>query len=418
MGGSMARMTVLLSAYACEPNKGSEPGVGWHWAREIAALGHEVWVVTRENNRESIEQELARSPQPNMQFLYFDLPVWARWWKKGNRGVHLYYYLWQLGAAHLVRRQMRSTRFDIVHHITFGVFRHPSFMAFFGVPFIFGPVGGGERAPFILRRSFPAAGYAKDLLRDIANWLVRLDPLMWGVFARSSLILCKTHETLAWIPRRFHHKCRVQLEIGIPEAPVPLPRQEKGGFRTLYVGRLIYLKAMHLGLRSFAELVMVQPNARLTIIGGGPEEPRLRLLAKELQIESNVEWISWLPRAEVMGYYENYDAFLFPSLHDSSGNVVLESLSKGLPVVCFDLGGPAVIADSSCGYIVSTVGKDEEGAVRGMADALIQLASDPEKQRRLAEGALTRARAFRWANVVASVYTGDIGDSINHASRR
>lgn len=414
----MARKTVLLSAYACEPDKGSEPGVGWHWARAIAELGHTVWVVTRSNNRASIEQEMARSPHPNMHFVYFDLPTWARWWKKGNRGVHLYYYLWQLGAALVARRLAGTVRFDLVHHITFGVFRHPSFMAFFGLPFIFGPVGGGERAPYILRRSFPLSGFTKDLLRDLANWLVRLDPVMWAVFERSSLILCKTHETLAWIPRRFHVKCQVHLEIGIPEGAAPALRQGGDEFRVLYVGRLIYLKAMHLGLQAFANLAKVHPGARMTIVGGGPEEPRLRRLAAELGIERSLEWISWTPREEVMEYYARHDCFLFPSLHDSSGNVVLESLSKGLPVVCLDLGGPRVIADSSCGFVVSTAGKDESGVVAGITEALVRLAEDTDLRECLAEGALRRAEAFRWSSVVGSIYASNLGDLLINAGRQ
>lgn len=43
-------MKLLLSAYACELNTGSEPGVGWHWAAEVTRLGHEVWVLTRADN--------------------------------------------------------------------------------------------------------------------------------------------------------------------------------------------------------------------------------------------------------------------------------------------------------------------------------------------------------------------------------
>ena len=46
---------ILLSAYACEPGKGSEPGVGWNWAREIANRGYEVFVLTRENNKKKIQ---------------------------------------------------------------------------------------------------------------------------------------------------------------------------------------------------------------------------------------------------------------------------------------------------------------------------------------------------------------------------
>lgn len=50
-------MKILLSAYACEPNKGSEPGVGWGWATELAKH-HQVWVLTRDNNQPVIEEYL------------------------------------------------------------------------------------------------------------------------------------------------------------------------------------------------------------------------------------------------------------------------------------------------------------------------------------------------------------------------
>ena len=53
-------MKILLSAYACEPNKGSEPEVGWKWATSLSDLGHEVYVITRSNNKNSIEQEIQK----------------------------------------------------------------------------------------------------------------------------------------------------------------------------------------------------------------------------------------------------------------------------------------------------------------------------------------------------------------------
>src|SRR6266511_405878 len=93
----MRRLKVLISVYACEPDKGSEPGVGWNWVKQIARF-HEVWAITRANNRDPIERELAKQPMPNVRWVYFDLPKWSRFWKKGPRGVHLYYYLWQIGA--------------------------------------------------------------------------------------------------------------------------------------------------------------------------------------------------------------------------------------------------------------------------------------------------------------------------------
>jgi hypothetical protein len=144
-------LKILLSAYACEPGKGSEPGIGWHWALEIARLGHEVHILTRSNNVQAIQRGLAELDGLRLTVHGYDLPTWARWWKKGMRGVRLYYVLWQWGAYRHARRLHSTLRFDLVHHITFGVFRHPSFMGRLGIPFVFGPIGGGESTPPGLR---------------------------------------------------------------------------------------------------------------------------------------------------------------------------------------------------------------------------------------------------------------------------
>jgi hypothetical protein len=73
-------MKILLSAYACEAGRGSEPGVGWNTALEIAKY-HEVWVLTRpDDGRPAIEAELAQNPNPNLHFVYFTLPFVGEIW--------------------------------------------------------------------------------------------------------------------------------------------------------------------------------------------------------------------------------------------------------------------------------------------------------------------------------------------------
>src|SRR4030042_6826220 len=83
----MRRLKILVSAYACEPDKGSEPGVGWNWVKQIARF-HEVWVITRANNRASIERELNKTPINNLRFVYYDVPKVLSFWKKGARRMH------------------------------------------------------------------------------------------------------------------------------------------------------------------------------------------------------------------------------------------------------------------------------------------------------------------------------------------
>jgi hypothetical protein len=85
-------MKVLISAYSCEPGKGSERGVGWNVVREVSKY-HEVWVLTRpDESKEAIEAELARNPFPNLHFVYFTLPFWQdslRWGQSGAMQLQL-----------------------------------------------------------------------------------------------------------------------------------------------------------------------------------------------------------------------------------------------------------------------------------------------------------------------------------------
>ncbi|MBI3897918.1 MAG: glycosyltransferase family 4 protein [Gammaproteobacteria bacterium] len=368
----------------------------------LAAAGHEIHVITRQNNRHVIETALGDRAVPRLYFHYYDLPPWARGWKRGGRGVHLYYFLWQWGAFRMARKLCRRHRFDLAHHISFGVFRQPSFMAFLGLPFIFGPVGGGECAPQHLRRSFPFAGKAIDLLRDLANAWAKWDPLMHAVFRRASIILCKTHETLAAIPRRYQAKCRVQLEIGTTtghSSNVSGRSHERGndknaGLRVLFVGRLVYLKGLHLALPAFAQLLHQDTQARFTIVGSGPERARLQQLSEQLGIAQAIDWIPWLSQSKVFEIYPQYDVLLFPSLHDSSGNAVLEALSFGVPVVCLNLGGPGFLVNEQCGIPVPA--DDEPSAIAGLTEALRRLAANRSLRQSMAQAAAVRADEFSW----------------------
>ncbi len=111
-------MKLLLSAYACEPGLGSEPGVGWNSVLQAARF-HDVWVLTREVNRKGIEQAPAPPQLARVHFVYLDLPSELRFWKKGRRGLYLYYYLWQILAYRRAVRLHREIGFDAVQHVTF-----------------------------------------------------------------------------------------------------------------------------------------------------------------------------------------------------------------------------------------------------------------------------------------------------------
>jgi glycosyltransferase involved in cell wall biosynthesis len=194
----------------------------------------------------------------------------------------------------------------------------------------------------------------------------------------------------------------VQAEVGIDESALavhqPIQR-DNGYFRALYVGRLVYWKGLHLGLMAFARFRETH-RAQLTIIGTGPDERWLRELAQRLGLGDSVIWISWLDHQTVLKIYPRYDAFLFPSLHDSSGNSVLEALANGLPVVCLDAGGPAALVDPSCGFRVPP--GEPEAVVAGLAHALSMLAENAALALAMQKAAVQRAyEHFSWRWQVA-----------------
>ncbi|MBL8327785.1 MAG: glycosyltransferase family 4 protein [Rubrivivax sp.] len=406
------RLRILLSAYACEPDRGSEPGVGWHWMRALLQQGHELVVLTRANNQERIEQACARQGLPlgeRLHFLYHDLAPWVlRLKKRGLIGTQMYYAAWQRGTLAIARQAHQRHAFDLCHHLTFGVWRQPSPLHRLGVPFMFGPVGGGEEPPWSL---VPSLGRRDRLHEHARHWLNRVatwSPDVQQCLRDSARVLAKTPQTAAWIARAGGQADNL-LEIGIdsavavqrPRAPGP----QGASLRCLYAGRLIGLKGVHLAIQACEQAVRAGTDVHFTIVGKGPEKPRLERLAASSALAGRIRWVDWLDRESLFREYAAHDVLLFPSLHDSSGNVVLESFSLGLPVVCLDLGGPGVMVDGSNGMAIpAPEGTREEDAARGLAQALQRLAADPLLLERLAEGALATARSMSWQAMVAQAY--------------
>jgi len=126
-------MKILISAYACEPGRGSEPGVGWNVVREVSRY-HQVWVLTSNCHRASIESELTRNKITNLNFVYLDpFGLKIDWSSKGKwtqKWVHLHYYLWQIWAYFVGRSLPKEIDFDIVHPVPYTHLTLPTNMEF------------------------------------------------------------------------------------------------------------------------------------------------------------------------------------------------------------------------------------------------------------------------------------------------
>ncbi|MBW1975515.1 MAG: glycosyltransferase family 4 protein [Deltaproteobacteria bacterium] len=391
-------MKVLISAYACEPNKGSEPGVGWNWVKQIARF-HEVWVITRANNREPIELALAKEPMPNVQWIYFDLPRWAQFWKRGQRGVHLYYYLWQISAYFVGKGLHKEVGFDLVHHVTFGTYWMPSFLVLLPVPFMWGPLGGGESAPMDFYKTFGLRSKMYELSRSMARWIGEKDPFVRLGARRAKIVLAKARETAERLRVLCADKVQLYSESGIAEEEFrklyAMPLRSANPFRVVSIGRLLHWKGFHLGLRAFSWFQQEFSDSEYWFIGDGPERRNLQRLAHRLGVSDRVRFWGSLPREQVLEKLAECDVLVHPSLHDSGGWVCLEAMAAGRPVICLDLGGPALQVTEETGFKVPAISPEQ--SVRELAEAMCRLSQNPTLRARMGKAARKRvAEYFDW----------------------
>ena len=384
---------VLVSSYACEPGRGSEPGVGWNWVRQVARH-NPTWIITRWNNKGPIEQALEADPLPNAHFVYFDLPRWARWWKKGARGLHLYYYLWQIAAFFEARRLHRTVDFQVSHHVTFVTYWMPSFLSFLPVPFVWGPVGGGESAPASFRSSFSFRGRIYESVRDLVQFIARMDPLLRWTARRSTLALAATTETAKRLGQLGCRNVQVYSSMGLPAHEIQslggLQHSTHGPFRFVEIGDLLHLKGCDLALKAFSNISRDVPWAELWFIGDGPERRRLEDLATQLQVRDRVTFWGQLPRKTTLQKLAECDVLVHPGLHDSGACVCTEALAAGRPVICLDLGGPALQVTPDSGIKVSAVSPAQ--AVNDLATAMKDLALSPRRFESMSRSARLRVR--------------------------
>ena len=311
-------------------------------------------------------------------------------------GWLVYYYLWQIAALREARRLHASHHFDLAHHVTFGKHSVPSHLYKLGIPFLFGPVGGAERAPNAeFYEEFGWKTRLAESLRLLHVRLARLDPWLRACVRRAALCLGVTTESAGELHALGAGKPGILPAISLPDeeaqALASLPRSPSAGEKLvlLFTGRLLAWKGVHLAIRAVAQ--SDRPNLHLRILGDGPERGHLERLAQELGVAERVEFSGNVPREEALRATQDAAGLLFPSLHDSGGYAVIEAMAAGLPVICLKLGGPGLFVTDACGWVINP--DTPKQTVGDLALALRQFADFPDERQRRGSAARERCLA-------------------------
>lgn len=391
--------TVLATAYAINPTKGSEDAMGWNFIIQIARFQN-VIAITRENNQAHIEKFIRENPNEiydRIQFVYFDLPYYLRFWKKGGRGAMLYFWLWQMAIVPFIRRQKFS--FDVVHNVNFHNDWTPSYLWKLKKPFVWGPIGHHPLIPKFYLQNF---GF-KALLKDRLTWGIK--KLFWntsfglrGAVKNAEHIWAMNSSVEEVLPiDRF--KMSISPSVATEDFCPDWTYQSKEKFVALSIGRFVPLKGFDLSIDAFAAFCRkLKPeeveNCVLMCIGTGPEEELLRQRAEASGFSAQIQFINWMPRAEVIQLYQQASVFLFPS-HEGAGMVVPEAMSFGLPVVCLDNIGPGEFITPECGLKVKMESYDQ--TIKDLSSCLYLLQNEAKMLQKMSYAARAHfLKHFLW----------------------
>jgi len=406
------KFRVLVCAYACVRDVGSaRPGGGdlmaWQFIRNLGR-GHRLWVLTAAQNRAAIESALQKEPLPDVTFEYVSLPRFFDPLLRVQGLLQFYAYLWQWRAYFVARRLHQRIGFDLFHHLTYENDWMASIIgALLPVPYLRGPGGGAHRIPAGFLAEFSFLQRLAEKRREYGQWLFRHDPFfVLGQSRAKALIVCNQE---AWdaVPRRWRQKTQVMTVNGVAAEFLQASATTaatSGRFQVLSAGRLIRLKAFDLAIRAFKMFSSRIPDTDLTIVGDGPDLPRLRDLVDRLDLQQQVRFEEWVPREALLKKMRRCDVFLFTSLRDGGGLVVVEAMASGKPVICLDLAGPGFHVTPECGIKIPP--RSPEEAVQLTARALERLHQDGELRVQMGRSARQRAE---------QVYTWDhLGDQLAH----
>ncbi len=370
-------MKVLYISFSCSPYRGSECMIGWQWPFCMKEY-HDIYVLTRSEFKSEIEDYLDKNNIKGMHFFYYDIPTNVA---RISRKIWVVYYkIWLLKVEKYLMNLVDEYKFDIVHHVTMNEFRTIDKVWKINSKYIFGPIGGGQLTPKYLKRYTKGHGY-EEKVREFLNRTVVLLPKYRKAINACSYVFSANIETKEVVDNVIENrkKTKLLLDIGMDSKTLyrshSITNREYDIMTFIWAGRMVYRKGLELLIDALSTIPNNYPY-KVILCGDGPQRKSLETKVQRLNLSDKVFFVGSIPYQNMQEYYLNADAFIFPSLRETAGTVLLEAMSFKLPVIGFKNGGLRSIIDESNGYFIN--GSSIEAIIQSISKIIIECVKNPE----------------------------------------
>ena len=337
-------LKILINAYACSPNMGSEPGMAWNWVSNLAKYC-QVHIITEGEFQNKIETVVPKLEQgENMHFYYNPVSDEIRkmCWNQGDWRFYKYYKEWQWKTYLIAKDICSKQHIDVLHQLNMIGFREPGYLWKLSketdIPFVWGPVDAKDKFPVAY---LGGASMKTKLFMRLKNvltvWQLKHSKRVRQAASQASVIFSASSNSKESFKKYMAIDSPLLNETGcyVQERPL-IDKSQKETFGVLWVGKLDFRKQLGIALQSVA--IADNENIRLHIVGGGDAEP-YKQLANTLGIKDKCIWHGAVSHDEVQSIMQNSDVFFFTSVAEGTPHVVLEAIGNNLPIVCFDTCG-------------------------------------------------------------------------------
>lgn len=399
-------MKILINAYACSPNMGSEPGMAWNWCVNLAKHC-ELFIITEGEFRDKIEAALPGLPQAsNMHFYYNPVSDRVRQmcWNQGDWRFYKYYKEWQKKTADIARDICRKETIDILHQLNMIGFREPGYLWIVSketeIPFVWGPIGGLKQFPMAYAEgSSMKMKFFMHLKNFLNRWQLKHDRRVDAAIKQASLLVSSIPDSYRAIK-----KYKGMESVIIPETGTFMQanhvtdanRFTKEYLIILWVGKFDFRKRLDLAILALA--TAANPKIVLKILGAGNKTQieEAKSLVQRLGVADNVQWMGNCPHEQVVKEMQNANIFLFTSVNEDTSTVVLEAISNHLPVLCFDTCGMSAVITEDVGVKIPLTNPSH--SVRDFAEKIEYLYHHREVLVQMSENCKKRAEELSWEN--------------------
>lgn len=394
-------LNILVNAYAVSPNWGSEQGLGWNWVINLAKYCH-LDVITEGEWHDDIEIALKDLPQrSNLKFHYLPVSEKIRkmCWNQGDWRFYWHYEKWQRRALEKAREICANKHIDVLHQLNMIGFREPGYLwKIENIPFVWGPIGGMELMPLAYLHG---ASWKQRIFNKVKNQINKYQyshsRRVRKAIERSSALVSAVKGVRDVLSSIYDRNSFLINETGIAlsnDAPSKTFTPSVSPLKIIWVGKLDFRKQLPLALRSV--IATEKRDIELHVCGAGSEIALEKMwsIAEAGNITSQLNYHGVVPHDKMIEMMKQSDLMLFTSIMEATSTVVLEALSVGLPVICFNTCGFGPIVKDFAGITVEL--SDLNKSVNEFAYQILKVYNNREILKEISSRIIANRDAFTW----------------------